>query len=368
MPARTRATSAEKSPEVAVAFLGEGEDQRLVEDPVVVQVHKDVVMPLALLAPDSFKGTLSATEVAAALALGAQDAGWKADSCPLADGGEGTAELLMEALGGERIGATATDPLGRPIAASWILLADEMTAIVEVAEASGLALLRPQERDPHTASSYGTGQLIAAAASRAERVLVAAGGSATNDGGRGALDAIAEAGGLSDTRLVCLCDVETPWERASETFGPQKGASADDVAELSRSLDSYASELPRDPRGRHGGGAAGGLAGGLWAALGAELCPGAAYICDALGVDSRIARADLVIGGEGRLDETTLEGKALSELARRCDKTAKPLVAVVGQNAAAPGVISRLGLRAVAEAGDAASIRTAGAALAGRAA
>lgn len=323
-------------------------------------------MPRALVAPDSFKGTLTAEQVAEALAQAFESAGWAADRCPLADGGEGTAAVLVAALGGKRIPESATDPLGRAIDGAWTLLADRETAVVEVAEASGLALLGTEERDPLVASTYGTGVLIAAAASRAGRVLVAVGGSATNDGGRGALEAIEQAGGIGPADLVCLCDVTTPWEDASRTFGPQKGADEAAVAELERRLEELAGELSRDPRGVPMTGAAGGLSGGLWAALGAELRPGAAYVCDALGVDRRIAAADLVVGGEGSLDRTTLEGKALAELASRCAKARKPLAAVVGRDESDAKLRAALGIVDVVEAGDPAGLAHAASELAAR--
>lgn len=321
-------------------------------------------MPRALLAPDSFKGTLSAKAVSRAMALGFEAEGWEAERCPLADGGEGTADTLLATLGGERITARAADPLGRTIDASWVLLADRVTAVVEVAGASGLALLAPHERDPARATTFGTGQLIAAAAAKADRVLIAVGGSATNDGGRGALEAIAESGGVPSTTLVCLCDVETTWELATRTFGPQKGAGRAELDGLEERLDRFALELPKDPRGVVRGGAAGGLAGGLWAALGAELVSGAAYVCDALRVDARIADADLVVGGEGRLDETTLHGKVLAELAARSARRSTALAAIVGEDASGANVAERLGLCAVLEAGDVEAIQRASSKLA----
>ena len=322
-------------------------------------------MPRVLCAPDSFKGTLTAAEVAEAMSRGAEAAGWTADRCPLADGGEGTAAVLLAALGGERVPERATDPLGRPIEAEWTLLGDSQTAVVEVAAASGLWLLSPAERDPLSATSFGTGELIAAASRRAQRILVAVGGSATNDGGRGALDAIARAGGTGEAELVCLCDVTTAWEDASRTFGPQKGAQPEEVAELERRLDALARELPRDPRGVNGTGAAGGLAGGLWAALGAQLRPGAAYVCDAVDLGERVAAAGFVIGGEGKLDETTLAGKVLAELARRAADAAKPVGAIVGRDASTEQVRCALALTSVAEAGDAEAIARAAAAMLG---
>jgi len=177
-----------------------------------------------VLAPDSFKGTLTAPQVAAALAGPLEEAGYQVDRCPLADGGEGTADALLVARGGQLVEVDAHDPLGRAFGSSFALLGDGATAVVETAAASGLALLAPGERDPERASTRGTGELIVAAARRAAEVLVGVGGSATTDGGRGALEAIAMSGGLGGARIICLCDVRTPWELAARTFGPQKGA------------------------------------------------------------------------------------------------------------------------------------------------
>ncbi|HSI79360.1 MAG TPA: glycerate kinase, partial [Solirubrobacterales bacterium] len=188
----------------------------------------------ALLAPDSFKGTLSAAAVVDALASGLESVGWELDRCPLADGGEGTAEALAARIGGRPVATDVHDPLGRPLRAAFTLLDGPPVAVVEVAAASGLALLDPDERDPEATTTRGTGELILAAARRAEQVLVAVGGSATNDGGEGAVAAIREAGGLGDVRLSCICDVLTPWERASATFGPQKGADPAAVERLER--------------------------------------------------------------------------------------------------------------------------------------
>lgn len=304
----------------------------------------------ALVAPDSFKGTLPARRVAEALAAGLEPQGWEVDRCPLADGGEGTVEALISSWGGRTLAAEAHDPLGRPLEARFGLAGERGVAVVEVAAASGLVLLSEDERDPERASTRGTGELIVAASRRAGRVLVGAGGSATNDGGRGAIEAIREAGGIGSTQLVCLCDAVTPWERASAVFAPQKGAGPDQVARLERRLERLAGELPRDPRGIPLTGAAGGLAGGLWAALGAELAHGAPYVCDQVGLDSRVRQADVVITGEGRLDETTLEGKVLAEVATRARGAGVEVHAVVGEDAAGPGIHRRLGLAAVREA------------------
>jgi glycerate kinase len=301
----------------------------------------------ALLAPDSFKGTLSAAAVAAALASGFEEAGWEVDRCPLADGGEGTGEVLIEALGGEWREVEAHDPLGRPIRASFALVDRRRMAVVETAAASGLHLVAEHERDPESASSAGTGELLVAAARSAGTVLLGVGGSATTDGGAGATAAIDAGGGLGAARLVCLCDVRTPWEDAARTFAPQKGAGGAEVARLSERMERLARELPRDPRGQPMTGAAGGLAGGLWARFGAELVPGAAFVLDAVGFDRRADRAALVVTGEGRLDATTLEGKVAGEVARRCRHLGVAVHAVAGAVVDEPDLPERIGLDSV---------------------
>lgn len=283
-----------------------------------------------LVAPDSFKGTFDAAAVAEAIAAGIEAAGGEADRCPVADGGEGTMAVLLGALGGELRSARVHDPLRRPIEASFALLADGETAIVEVAQASGLPLLAPEERDPERADTYGTGELIAAAVGAgARRVLVAAGGSATTDGGRGAIEAMGE---NESVRIEVLCDVRTHYEDAARVFALQKGASAEGVERLSERLDAFAAELPRDPRGLPMGGCAGGLSGGLWT-HGAALRPGAEFVLDALDFDGRLARADVVVSGEGRFDSQSLEGKVVGTVADRCAAAAKPLHLIVGENA-----------------------------------
>lgn len=309
--------------------------------------------PPVLVAPDSFKGTLRASQVAAAIARGLEDAGLvPPDVCPVADGGEGTSEVLLTALGGETAGAAATDPLGRPIKAGFALIEDGGTAIVEVAEASGLHRVAEDERDAYAATTRGTGELIvAAAAAGAEVVLVAAGGSATSDGGAGAIDAIEEAGGLQGTTLVALCDVRTPFEQAARVFGPQKGADARTVTRLTERLEQQAAALPRDPRGVPLTGAAGGLAGGLWAKYHATLEPGAAFVLQALDFDRRLRAAHAVVVGEGRLDATTLQGKIAGEIATRARQAGVPCHAIVGRNGLDPFGARILDLQVIAEAG-----------------
>jgi len=326
-------------------------------DPLAVSPRR------ALLAPDSFKGTLSAAEVVRALAAGLEPLGWELDRCALADGGEGTADALAARIGGRSAEADVHDPLGRPLRTAFTLLDGPPVAVVEVAAASGLPRLEPDERDPEATTTRGTGELIlAAVAAGAEQVLVGAGGSATTDGGAGAVAAIREGGGLGGVRLVCLCDVHTPWERAPATFGPQKGADVAAVERLERSLDRLAGELPRDPRGVPMSGAAGGLAGGLWACFDAALVPGAAYVCDRVDLDRRLQAVDLAITGEGRLDATTLEGKVVAEVGRRGALHGVEVHAVVGEDASGPALRADLGLAAVREASTAAQIAHAAAA------
>ena len=277
-----------------------------------------------LVAPDSFKGTFTASEVAAAVASGVRSCGLEAVEMPVADGGEGTASIL----GGERVSATVSGPLGDPVDA-WFVLRDGGVAIVECAAASGLGLVKESERDAWAASTYGTGELIAAAVSAgASSVLVAVGGSATTDGGEGAIEALQGAG--VSPRMEVLCDVRVPFEDAARVFAPQKGADAAMVKRLSRRLSSFAASLPKDPRGVPMSGAAGGLAGGLWAQFGAKLVPGAPYVLDALDFDEAMRAASVVITGEGRLDRPSLQGKAAGEVATRCRQSGVACRAVVG--------------------------------------
>jgi glycerate kinase len=315
-----------------------------------------------LVAPDAFKGTLRASEVAAAVGRGLERAGLvPPDLCPVGDGGEGTLQALLTALGGETAGCAAHDPLGREIAAGFALIEDGGTAIVEVAEASGLHRVGEDERDAFAASSYGTGEVIASAVDAgAAVVLVAAGGSATTDGGAGALEAIAERGGLRGATLVVLCDVRTPWEQAPSRFGPQKGADPETVGVLEDRLRDLAGRLARDPRGEPMTGAAGGLAGGLWAQLGARLEPGAPFVLRTLDFDARMRAARAVVVGEGRLDETTLQGKAGGEIATRARQAGVPCHAVCGSCALDRFGARILDLQAILEAGTVAELEDAG--------
>jgi glycerate 2-kinase len=301
-----------------------------------------------LVAPDSFKGTFDAGAVAAAIGAGLEQAGAEADLCPIADGGEGTAAALLAKLGGRRVEAEVHDPLRRPIVAEFALLAGERTAVVEVAAATGLPLLAPEERDAERADSYGTGELIAAAiAAGARKVLVAAGGSASTDGGRGAIEAIGGRRGLGDAELEVLCDTETVYEDAARVFAPQKGADEAAVARLTARLREFAETLPRDPRGLPMSGCAGGLSGGLYGALGARLRPGALFVLRRADFSRRLRAADAVISGEGKIDEQSLDGKAVGTVAELCAAAGKPLHVIAAVDAIDPAAAENAGIASV---------------------
>lgn len=260
----------------------------------------------ALAAPNALKRVLSAREAADALARGFARAGVEAEPLPLADGGDGTAEALQAALGGEWRTAPVSDPLGRRVEARYVLLPDGR-AVVESAEAIGLRRLAPGELDPLGASSRGLGELLLAAAEAGAReLLVGLGGSATVDGGAGLREVVSEL----PLPTTVACDVASPLlgERgAARAFGPQKGAGPAEVAELERRLAGMVelasvADLP-------GAGAAGGLGAAL-AALGATLVPGAELVLDTLGFRGRVRGANLVVTGEGVVDKTSAEGKA----------------------------------------------------------
>ena len=284
----------------------------------------------ALVAPDKFKGTFSAREVAAAIARGLRTAGREAVELPVADGGDGTLDALMTTLPGSVERASVSDPLGRPVDAAFGLIDEGHAAIVEMAQASGLVLVPEDERDAWAASTRGTGELIAAAVEAgASRVIVTVGGSATTDGGAGALEALEEAGVSVEMDLVC--DVRTPFEDAARVFGPQKGADAALVRKLSERLQRQAAAMRRDPRGEPMTGCAGGLSGALWSEHDARLHDGSAYVLGVLGFDERMRAAAFVVTGEGRIDEQTLQGKLVGEVATRCRQAGVPCHGVVGK-------------------------------------
>jgi glycerate kinase len=270
----------------------------------------------ALASPASCKGVLSAVEGAMALAAGMRMAGLEADELPVADGGEGTAEVLAAAHGGEWRAASVSDPLGRVVAAHYLVLEDG-TAVVEAAEAVGLSRLKEEERDPMRATSRGLGELVlVAAAAAGGPILVCLGDSATVDGGAGLREVVGNS--LAGRELVGLCDVRNRLlgERgAARGFGPQKGASPEEVEQLEARLAAI--EELRPYADLPGAGAAGGLGAAL-AALGGELVSGADFILERIGFRGLACGADLVVTGEGTVDGSSSEGKAVGEVARIC--------------------------------------------------
>jgi glycerate kinase len=298
----------------------------------------------ALACPASLKGVLSPIDAAAALARGIRRRpGWVADELPVADGGEGTAEVLARTLGGHWSTVRVHDPLGRGITARFLLLEDG-TAVVESAEAVGLGLLTREELDPLTASSAGLGELLLGALAAAPRaVLATLGGTATVDGGVGLLSVIDAWPERVPLRVAC--DVRNPLlgpRGAARAFGPQKGAAPADVDELERRLGAI--ERLRRFRALPGAGAGGGLGAAL-AALGGVLCEGAALVLDTVGFDARAAGAVFAVTGEGTVDRTTLEGKAPGEVVRRCGRLGVRCVLFGGR-------VESVGLEARALSGD----------------
>jgi glycerate kinase len=283
-----------------------------------------------VIVPDKMRGTATAGEVAAAAGRAAAATGWRWDAVPVADGGEGT----LDALGGPNRTTTVTGPLGDPVEAAWRLAG--RTAVVEMARASGLDLVGGAEgNDPIGASTSGTGELLSTAVEAgATRLLVGLGGSATTDGGLGALRALYPLHRLAGVEIIALCDVRTDFVDAAEVFAPQKGASPAQVELLRRRLerlaDVYLADHGVDVRSIPGAGAAGGLAGGL-AVAGARLVGGFDAIADELDVHDLIDGADLVITAEGFLDEQSFEGKVVGGVTELAASAGVPVVAVVGE-------------------------------------
>jgi glycerate 2-kinase len=321
-----------------------------------------------IVAPNSFKGSLSATQAANAIARGVLEVMPDAEvlEVPVADGGEGTVEALVTAHGGAYAWANVEDPLGEPVLASYGIIDNGRTAVVELASASGFALVSPARRDPRRTSTFGFGQLLVAAGrSGAETIIAGIGGSATNDGGAGMaqamgyrlLDAAGRELGRGGAELLRLeridssqvdpiwrslkvkvaCDVTNPMtgpEGASYVYGPQKGADPITVRLLDRALAHLAEVIERS-LGRKvaelpGSGAAGGTGAGMAAFANASLMPGAELLVQASGFDRKLAGADLVITGEGRADRQTAYGKAPGEVARRAKAARIPVLLIAG--------------------------------------
>jgi glycerate kinase len=306
---------------------------------------------LVLASPDKFRGTATASEVAAAVGKASRSAGWDCDEAPVADGGEGT----LEVLGGAPRRTTVRGPLGEPVDAEW-RLRDDGVAVVEMARASGLELAGGAGgNDPLRATTYGTGELIAAAiGAGAERVVVGVGGSATTDGGLGAVSALREHRLIpwGGAEVVVACDVSIRFVEAADRFAPQKGATGAQVSLLRRRLERLAQVYERDygvdVTDVPGSGAAGGLAGGL-AALGAILVPGFDLVAEELDLEGRVGAADLVVTGEGQVDDETFSGKAVGGVATLAARARVPVLLVAGdvEPGAAPPAWLGAGLEVV---------------------
>ena len=282
-----------------------------------------------LAAVDKFKGTASAADVARAIGHACWELGFECDEVALADGGEGT----LDALGGANRENTVTGPLGDPVRAAWRF--HRGTAVIEMASASGLTLVGGAENnDAIAASTTGTGELIDRALDLgAERIIVCLGGSATTDGGLGAVQAIHAPARLKGVEFLVACDVTTRFVDAATVFAPQKGASAAQVrlltSRLERLVQLYRENHGVDVSAIDGAGAAGGLAGGLLA-LGARLVPGFDMVADEVDLVDRMKAADVVVTGEGRLDDTSFDGKVVGGVVEMCRTLGKPVGAVVG--------------------------------------
>jgi len=335
-----------------------------------------------VVAPNAFKGTLTATQAARAIAGGVREVFPDAEviEVPVADGGDGTVEALVDANRGEYRSVTVDGPLGDPVEARYGLIDSGRTAVVELATSSGLALLAPERRDPRRASTYGFGELLEAArSSGASEIIAGIGGSATNDGGAGMAQAVGYrllddagqdlarggaalarvqriAGGsrIRDTSIRVACDVDNPLlgpKGASHVYGPQKGADELTVEELDAALAHLAEVVRRDLHvdvaNEPGAGAAGGTGFGMVAFLGAVLVKGAPLVVEASGFDQALKGADLVFTGEGRVDEQTAFGKAPGEVAKRAKRARVPVVLLAGSKGPGWEALSKQGVTSI---------------------
>ena len=338
-----------------------------------------------VIAPDSYKECLSALEVAAEIEAGFREVLPNAQyrTVPLADGGEGTVAAMVASTGGSLLALDVTGPLGEPVKACYGLTGDGKTAIIEMAAASGLALVAPNLRNPLKTTTFGTGELIKAAMDAGARHLVIGiGGSATNDGGAGMLQAlgvkllnhddrqIGFGGGslanlaridisgmdprLKQCSIEAACDVNNPLtgpKGASRIFGPQKGATAEMVAQLDANLGHFADIISRDLRVQvdsvPGAGAAGGMGAALLAFFGAKLRPGIAIVVETVGLEAMIQEADLVITGEGRIDSQSIHGKTPVGVAAVAKRYGKPVIGIAGSLSNDVDVVHEYGIDAV---------------------
>ncbi|MBS3899155.1 MAG: glycerate kinase [Dethiobacter sp.] len=343
-------------------------------------------MTRVIVAPDSFKESLASPEVADAIAKGVRRVLPEAEIfiCPMADGGEGLSDCLLAALGGEKYFLVVTGPLGQPVTAAWVAL-DNLTSVIEMAAASGLALVPRLARNPLQATSFGTGELMRAALDAGcRRIIVGVGGSATSDGGTGMAQALGvrflDAGGrplpagvpallnlagidmsglhpaLAEAEVVAACDVSNPLygpSGAAYVYAPQKGAGPDQVALLDAALawlaEVAAADLGKDLACYPGAGGGGGMGYGLMMFAGASLVPGLDLVCRLTGFDELLAAgADLVITGEGQINEQTLYGKVPVGIASRAKKHGIPVLALAGSVALPAQAAAQHGIDAMA--------------------
>ncbi|BET42521.1 MULTISPECIES: glycerate kinase [Atlantibacter] len=338
-----------------------------------------------VIAPDSWKESLSALEVATAIEDGFRQIFPDAEvvKIPMADGGEGTVEAMVAATQGRIVTLSVTGPLGEPVEAFYGLSGDEKQAFIEMAAASGLESVPTARRDPRITTSWGTGELIRHALDAGVRhIIIGLGGSATNDGGAGMVQALGAglldaqgeqiAGGgealsqleridtrrldprLAECRIEVACDVTNPLtgeEGATAVFGPQKGATPDMVRQLDEALTHYGKIIERDLDKSvltlKGGGAAGGMGVALYAFCGAELRQGVEIVTEALSLDAAVRHADLVITGEGRIDSQTIHGKVPIGVARVAKRYDIPVIGIAGSLTTDVGVVYDHGLDAI---------------------
>lgn len=338
------------------------------------------------LAPNAFRGSLTALQAVERLAAGLRASALgphlELISMPLADGGDGTLDVLLHGLGGMRHSVTVSNARGAPITAEFGILGDGKTAIIELARASGIELLPRAERNPLLTTTYGTGELIREAYRRGCRhFLIGIGGSATNDGGAGCLQALGAhfldadgrelslGGGalqhlaridvsalrtnLPDAKFTILCDVTNPLigaQGASRVFGPQKGADPEMVEQLEAALTHYAQVVERDLGVQvatlEGGGAAGGFGAGMVAAFGAELVPGAPTLMNLLNYEAKLEGVQLLITGEGKIDAQTKGGKAVQRIAAAAKARGIAVIAFAGTVEASPSALTDMGITA----------------------
>ncbi|UPQ89349.1 glycerate kinase [Vibrio sinaloensis] len=338
-----------------------------------------------VIAPDSYKESLTAMEVATAIESGFKQVLPHAEyvKLPMADGGEGTVQSLVDATGGHIVSAEVTGPLGQKVEGFYGVLGDGSTAVIEMAAASGLHLVEPEKRNPMLTTTYGTGELIKAALDAGvQHIIVGIGGSATNDGGMGMAQALgarfidsegnelASGGGalaqlasidlagldarLSDVKLEVACDVDNPLcgpKGASQVFGPQKGATPEMVRQLDQNLAHYAAVIAqtngKDVIEQAGAGAAGGLGAALLGLFDATLRPGISIVMDAVNLSQVLRDADLVITGEGRIDSQTIHGKTPIGVARTAKQYHLPVIGIAGSIAKDCSVVHAHGIDAV---------------------